>query len=321
MFLATMRRRNPALISAAARLHADGRVPAGSYVVDLDTVAANARLVVGRRARPRAGVLADDEAVRPQPAGRAGRRRRRRGRRRGGRDGRGARPARARAAHRARRPPRPGAASRAGRGALLRARASDRLRRRPGRRGGRRRPRRRRRPAAAAPSRPPRRPLLRGPARRRAARRRARRGRRHRRHRRRGAGRCHDLPLRGLGRRTAATSSPRRTWTTIVGGPRHAARGRLRDARPERARRHLRRDARPRRRSRRHACRTRQRADRRDALARRQRRERAAGDGVRHRGHARTRRPRLHPRRRVLRALADAIRAGVRRPAIRSRRR
>ena len=45
MFLATMRRRNPALISAAARLHADGRVPAGSYVVDLDTVAANARLV------------------------------------------------------------------------------------------------------------------------------------------------------------------------------------------------------------------------------------------------------------------------------------
>jgi predicted amino acid racemase len=45
MFLAATRRRNPALIATAARLHAAGRVPAGSYVVDIDTVAANARLV------------------------------------------------------------------------------------------------------------------------------------------------------------------------------------------------------------------------------------------------------------------------------------
>ncbi len=45
MFLAATRRRNPAIISAAARLHAEGRVPAGSYVVDIDTVGANARLV------------------------------------------------------------------------------------------------------------------------------------------------------------------------------------------------------------------------------------------------------------------------------------
>jgi predicted amino acid racemase len=45
MFLAAVRRRNPALVAAAARLHAEGRVPAGSYVVDVDTVAANARLV------------------------------------------------------------------------------------------------------------------------------------------------------------------------------------------------------------------------------------------------------------------------------------
>ena len=45
MFVAATRRRNPALVSAAARLHAAGRVPAGSYVVDFDTVAANARLV------------------------------------------------------------------------------------------------------------------------------------------------------------------------------------------------------------------------------------------------------------------------------------
>ncbi len=47
MFLAATRRRNPALISAAARLHAEGRVPAGSYVVDIDAVGANARLVSG----------------------------------------------------------------------------------------------------------------------------------------------------------------------------------------------------------------------------------------------------------------------------------
>jgi predicted amino acid racemase len=45
MFLAATRRRNPALIETAAALHAEGRVPAGSYVVDIDTVAANARLV------------------------------------------------------------------------------------------------------------------------------------------------------------------------------------------------------------------------------------------------------------------------------------
>ena len=45
MFLAATRRRNPALIETAAALHAEGRVPAGSYVVDIDTVAGNARLV------------------------------------------------------------------------------------------------------------------------------------------------------------------------------------------------------------------------------------------------------------------------------------
>lgn len=45
MFVAATRRRNPALITTAARLHGEGRVPAGCYVVDLDTVAANASLV------------------------------------------------------------------------------------------------------------------------------------------------------------------------------------------------------------------------------------------------------------------------------------
>jgi predicted amino acid racemase len=45
MFLEATRRRNPSLIATAVRLHAERRVPAGCYVVDVDTVAANARLV------------------------------------------------------------------------------------------------------------------------------------------------------------------------------------------------------------------------------------------------------------------------------------
>jgi predicted amino acid racemase len=45
MFIDTTQRRNPALISAAVELHRSGAVPSNCYVVDLDTVAANARLV------------------------------------------------------------------------------------------------------------------------------------------------------------------------------------------------------------------------------------------------------------------------------------
>jgi len=45
MFLAATRRRNPSLITAAVRLHTARRIPAGCYVVDIDTVAANARLI------------------------------------------------------------------------------------------------------------------------------------------------------------------------------------------------------------------------------------------------------------------------------------
>ncbi|MEA2291447.1 MAG: hypothetical protein QOF17_467 [Solirubrobacteraceae bacterium] len=42
MFLDVTRRRNPALIHAAARLHQDGTIPANTYVIDLDAIAANA---------------------------------------------------------------------------------------------------------------------------------------------------------------------------------------------------------------------------------------------------------------------------------------
>src|ERR1700690_1574290 len=43
MFLSSLRRRNPAFLRAAMALHANGSVPANSYVLDLDAVTANAR--------------------------------------------------------------------------------------------------------------------------------------------------------------------------------------------------------------------------------------------------------------------------------------
>jgi predicted amino acid racemase len=45
MFLDAARRLNPVLLDAAARLHREGRIPAGCYVIDLDTVAANTRSI------------------------------------------------------------------------------------------------------------------------------------------------------------------------------------------------------------------------------------------------------------------------------------
>ncbi|MDW6026329.1 alanine racemase [Mesorhizobium sp. BAC0120] len=45
MFLDALRRRNPAFIEAAMRLHQEGRIPARSYVLDLDAVEHNARLL------------------------------------------------------------------------------------------------------------------------------------------------------------------------------------------------------------------------------------------------------------------------------------
>ena len=45
MFLEAIRRRNPKLIEQAIGLHQAGRIPANSYVIDLDAVEANARLM------------------------------------------------------------------------------------------------------------------------------------------------------------------------------------------------------------------------------------------------------------------------------------
>lgn len=52
MFLDVLRRRNPDFIEAAMQLHQDGRIPANSYVLDLDAVEENARTfsaAAGRR--------------------------------------------------------------------------------------------------------------------------------------------------------------------------------------------------------------------------------------------------------------------------------
>ena len=45
MFLDVLRRRNPKFIEAAIALHREGKIPANAYVLDLDTVEANARLL------------------------------------------------------------------------------------------------------------------------------------------------------------------------------------------------------------------------------------------------------------------------------------
>jgi predicted amino acid racemase len=45
MFLDVLRRRNPGFIRAAQALHQSGAIPANAYVIDLDAVAANSRLI------------------------------------------------------------------------------------------------------------------------------------------------------------------------------------------------------------------------------------------------------------------------------------
>jgi len=45
MFLDVLRRRNPAFIEVAMALHQQGRIPANAYVLDLDAVEANARVI------------------------------------------------------------------------------------------------------------------------------------------------------------------------------------------------------------------------------------------------------------------------------------
>src|SRR3954452_231571 len=45
MFLDVLRRRNPQLIEQAIALHQAGKIPANAYVIDLDAVEANARVI------------------------------------------------------------------------------------------------------------------------------------------------------------------------------------------------------------------------------------------------------------------------------------
>ncbi len=45
MFLEALRRRNPSFVEAAIALHREGKLPANSYVLDLDAVEANARTI------------------------------------------------------------------------------------------------------------------------------------------------------------------------------------------------------------------------------------------------------------------------------------
>ncbi|PLP59430.1 amino-acid racemase [Mesorhizobium loti] len=51
MFLDVLRRRNPAFIEAAMALHQQGKIPANAYVLDLDMVSRNARVLSDEAAR------------------------------------------------------------------------------------------------------------------------------------------------------------------------------------------------------------------------------------------------------------------------------
>jgi predicted amino acid racemase len=63
MFLDVLRRRNPAFILAAQALHQAGAIPANSYVLDLDAVTENARLLRGEGDRLGLKVFAMTKAV------------------------------------------------------------------------------------------------------------------------------------------------------------------------------------------------------------------------------------------------------------------
>ena len=51
MFLDVLRRRNPAFVEGAMRLHQEGKLPANAYVLDLDAVERNARILKDEAAR------------------------------------------------------------------------------------------------------------------------------------------------------------------------------------------------------------------------------------------------------------------------------
>ena len=143
MFLKALQTRNRAFLEAAVSLHQAGRVPAGAYLLDLDTMTQNARLMSAEASRLGLDVLAMTKQIGRNPAGarcaQGGRDRPlRRGRH-------GLRPADPRERPRARshRPPRPDSAPRGGGGRGHARRLLDRLQRGEGGRGraGRRGPR------------------------------------------------------------------------------------------------------------------------------------------------------------------------------------
>jgi predicted amino acid racemase len=67
MFLASLLRRNPAFLQAAVSLHRQGAVPANSYVLDLDTVTANAQLMSQEASRHSVQVFAMTKQVGRNP--------------------------------------------------------------------------------------------------------------------------------------------------------------------------------------------------------------------------------------------------------------
>src|SRR5215469_4838354 len=67
MFLEALRRRNPDFLRAAARLHADGVIPANSYVLDTDAIQANAEAISLEAARYSLTVYAMTKQVSRNP--------------------------------------------------------------------------------------------------------------------------------------------------------------------------------------------------------------------------------------------------------------
>src|ERR1022692_925995 len=68
MFLEALRRRNPSFLRAAANLHAQGSVPANSYVLDTGAVTANARALSQEAARHSLTVFAMTKQAGRNPA-------------------------------------------------------------------------------------------------------------------------------------------------------------------------------------------------------------------------------------------------------------
>ncbi len=68
MFLKPLVRRNRPFIEAAVRLHQDGQIPANSYVLDLDMMQANARIIADEAGRLGLKVYAMSKQIGRNPA-------------------------------------------------------------------------------------------------------------------------------------------------------------------------------------------------------------------------------------------------------------